>query len=84
MEVEALQEFAHRRWDLVERFKAEFWAAEKRAMTPHEALRLADALRRCAASMRPGWPSEEERLDDLRSHQEVARKLRLVRSHSHR
>lgn len=79
MEVEALQEFARRRWDLVERLKAEFWAAEKRAMTPHEALRLAETLRRHAEATRPSWPSEDERLDDLRSHQEVARKLRLVR-----
>jgi hypothetical protein len=79
VEVEALQEFARRRRDLVERLKAEFWSEEKRRLTPVEALAVADGLRRHTASIRPEWPSDRERARDLRSHQELSRKLALAR-----
>jgi len=82
MEVEAIQEFARRRRDLVERLKADFWATEKRGLTAGEALGLADGLRRQAATLKPGWPSAEEREQDLRFHQELAEKLGAVRSPS--
>ena len=80
MEVDSLQEFARRRRDLVERLKAEYWAAEKHGLTPFEALRLADGLRRQVALLKPDWPSARERAQDLQFHQQLAEKLGAART----
>ena len=75
-----VRDFAHRRWDLVERLDADFWAAEKRHTSLVELLRLADGLRLHARRLRPSWPSDEERAEDLEMHASVARKLAVVAS----
>jgi hypothetical protein len=80
MHARDLREFAHRRWDLVERLDAEFWAAEKRRTSPVELLRLADGPRLHARRLHPSWPSDEERAEDLEMHSSVARKLAVVAS----
>jgi hypothetical protein len=63
----------------VDRLKADFWAEGKRALTPLAALEIAEGLRRQAIALKPAWPSPEDRAEDLRSHQEVARKLAVAR-----
>jgi len=56
--------------------KADYWAERKARLTPLEALGLADDLRRQVCSLRPDWPSAEERQDDLASHLKVSELLR--------
>lgn len=52
--------------------------AEKRRLDADGALRIGDSLHELVRALRPDWPSDEERAEDLRSHEAVARKLRLV------
>jgi hypothetical protein len=79
-----IRAYARRRWNLVEALKADFWAQEKQSLGPAGSLRIADGLRRHARLLHPGGQSEQERAEDLRSHDAVARKLRLVRPHRDR
>ena len=79
VKAEDIRGLARRRWDLVERLEAEHWVAEKRRMSPLDALRLADGLRAHASRLRPCWPSERERAEDLALHDLVARKLARAR-----
>ena len=73
-----LLQFARRDWSAVEEEKARYWARRKHDMTPAEALRLGHALRRHAAALRPDWPSDAERREDLDTHARVAEALRAV------
>jgi hypothetical protein len=84
VEVDDLKEFARRRRDLVDRLKADFWAERKRALTPLDALEIAEGLRRQAIALKPEWPSPEDRADDLHHHQELARKLAVARPRTDR
>lgn len=78
MRAEDIREFASRRWDLVERLKAEFWVEEKARLSPLEALRVVEDLRRLASTLHPDWPTERERAEDLEMHATVARRLGSV------
>jgi hypothetical protein len=75
---EDLRRFALRDWESVAALKAEYWVAEKRRLGAEGALRIGDRLREQVRVLRPDWPSDQERAEDLRSHEAVARKLRLV------
>jgi len=75
MTAEQLREFAHREWKEVEDSKAEYWAKRKLGMTPEEALCAGDALRIHARSVRPDWPSENDRTEDLETHTRVSSSL---------
>jgi hypothetical protein len=75
---EDLRRFARRDWESVAALKAEYWVAEKRRLDAEGALRVGDGLRELVRALRPDWPAEEERAEDLRSHEAVAGKLRLV------
>ena len=78
MDAEDLRRFARRDWESVAALKAEYWVAEKRRLDAEGALRIGDGLREQVRALRPDWPSDDERAEDLRSHEAVARKLRLV------
>lgn len=73
---EDLLAYARRDWAAVEERKRAHWAAER--LTPEEALRLGDELRRHVAALQPDWPSSEERQSDLATHLRVAESLRRV------
>jgi hypothetical protein len=81
---EDIRAYVRRRWDLIEAAKSGFWAREKAHQSPVEALRLADGLRRQALARHPDGPTGRERAEDLRSHEAVAKKLRLAGPHSNR
>jgi hypothetical protein len=71
--------FVSRDWQAVEKRKSDYWAARKREMTPLEALEIADDLWRYVRSIRPDWPSERERAEDLANHVRVSELLSRVR-----
>jgi hypothetical protein len=75
---EDLIAFARRDWKAVAESKRRRWAAQKSHMTAGDALRLGDELRRHVSSLKPGWPSEADRADDIAVHIRVAESLRSV------
>jgi hypothetical protein len=70
--------FARRDWAQVAEAKTEFWRDQKQGLTAAEMLALGDELRRHAQAVRPDWPSERERDEDLAVHYRVAEALRAV------
>jgi len=73
---EELIAYARRDWAAVEARKRAHWATAN--LSPEEALRIGDELRRHVASLRPDWPSEKERQSDLATHLRVSESLRRV------
>lgn len=78
MDADDIRAFARRDWSAVAESKAGFWAERKRAMTPDEALAVAEGLRQHARALRPDWPDIRERDADLALHTRVAEALRAV------
>jgi hypothetical protein len=70
--------FARRDWDAVVASKDEQWLAERRRRGVAWCIGIADELRRQVLAQRPGWPSPEEREEDLAAHERVAKVLRRV------
>jgi len=70
--------FARRDWSQVAEAKTGFWRERKRGVSAEEMLAIGDQLRRHVQSVRPEWPSEGERADDLAVHLRVAEALRAV------
>ena len=79
MNEDDLRSFAGRDWRLVERAKERYWIERKKALSPAEALAIAESLRLHARSLRPDWPSEAERMEDAEVHARVSASLRLAR-----
>ena len=73
-----IRAFAGRDWAQVAEAKAAFWRDRKQELTAAEMLALGDQLRRHAQAVRPDWPSEDERAEDLAVHHRVAEALRAV------
>lgn len=78
MTVSDLRAFAQRDWVMLARAKSAHWAKVKRESGAGEALRTGDELRRHAQSIRPGWPTREDRRLDIATHARVAAALRRV------
>jgi hypothetical protein len=55
-----------------------YWRDWKKEHGPAAGIRMADELRRQVLMMRPGWPSDRERLEDLAAHLKVIDALRRV------
>jgi hypothetical protein len=70
--------FARRDWSQLAEAKTGFWREQKRNRSPAELLAIGDQLRRHVQSVRPEWPSDGERADDLAVHLRVAEALRAV------
>ncbi len=79
MNHEDIRAFAGREWRLAEEAKRRFWIERKRALSPAEALAIAEGLRLHVKALRPDWPSPAERAADLAVHARVAAGLRSVR-----
>jgi hypothetical protein len=71
--------FARRDWKAIAASKRRRWADQKSRMSPADALRVGDELRHYVRSIQPGWPTEEDRRNDLAVHIRVSESLRLVK-----
>ena len=78
MSREDLVRFARRDWAAIEASKMRHWIDRKATMTPAELLQLGDDLHRYVRSIRPDWPSAEERRADHENHRRVGEMLRAV------
>lgn len=70
-----IQAFVERDWALVSAFKEAYWLEQKRLLGPAEGLRIADGLRRHAMSVRPEFPTPEDRAADFACHVRVREML---------
>jgi GT2 family glycosyltransferase len=77
---EDLIAYARRDWQAIAASKRQRWAEQKSRMSAAEALSVGDELRHHASTLREGWPTEEDRREDLASHIRVAEMLRSVNS----
>lgn len=77
MDRDAVQQFVRRDWSAVATSKTRSWHRLK-ARRPADVLSVADRLRAHAQQIRPGWPTRQQRLDDLLVHQRVGEALRVV------
>ena len=73
-----IRAFVQRDWEAVQRETDRYWVEWKGSATIAEALAAADALRRHAAAVRPGWPDAADRSADLAVHLRVSDALRAV------
>ena len=78
MNADDIRAFARRDWAAVADAKARFWADRKCSMTPGEALATAEMLRQHARALKPDWPDDRERGEDLAVHLRVSEALRAV------
>jgi hypothetical protein len=76
---EDLIAYARRDWQAIALSKRQRWAEQKSQMSAADALRVGDALRQHAIALRKGWPSEEDRRNDLASHIRVSDMVRSVK-----
>jgi len=63
-----------KRWDLLARYKDQYWRGRKR-LGLREALRVVDALRTQARAFQPSWPTQDDREADLETHLRVTAAL---------
>jgi len=68
MERENLRAYVDRAWDVAERMKQEHWAREVAARGPLVTFDASQALWQHVRSLRPDWPSPDERREDLAHH----------------
>lgn len=68
-----IRQFMERNWARIAAAKDRTWATAKQ--TPAEDLRAADQLRRYTLSVRPDWPSADDRAADLQAHIRVSEAL---------
>ena len=77
---QAVRDFLERDWASAARDKELYWRDYKRTHGPAAGIRVADELRRQVLAARPGWPSEQEREEDLATHRRVIEVLRSIGS----
>jgi hypothetical protein len=65
-------------WAAAARDKERYFLDYKRQHGPAAGIRMADELRRHVLALRPDWPSEEERAEDMATHLRVIDVLRRV------
>ncbi|WP_438025636.1 hypothetical protein [Sorangium sp. So ce233] len=73
-----LRRFARQGWVAAQRDKELYWRDWKRQHGPAAAIRIADELRKQVLAQKPGWPSEQERREDLATHRRVLAALDSV------
>jgi hypothetical protein len=85
MDPRAVRQFADRDRAPVEASKRTHWARQFRERGPEATLAVADALFAHARRVRPEWPTDREREQDLAHHIELKRSLeRAARAVSRR
>jgi hypothetical protein len=78
MDRDAIREFVARDWAAIAASKDRSWQELKVRRSAAEVLRAADQLRAHARRVRPDWPAQQDRLDDLLVHTRVGEALRAV------
>jgi hypothetical protein len=73
-----IRAFVERDWEAVQRETDRYWVEWKGSVTLAEALAAADALRRHAVAVRPGWPDAADGSADFAVHLRVSDALRAV------
>jgi len=68
MNAEDLRAYARRAWHLAAALKQEHWARELARRGPLATFEASEALREHMCRLRPDWPSERERREDLAHH----------------
>jgi hypothetical protein len=71
----AIVAYLERGWREAEMAKLDHWAREYAARGPGAGLAAAHALWLHARRLRPDWPTEAERLEDLEHHVALRRRL---------
>jgi hypothetical protein len=75
MEPGDLRAYADRRWAAVEILKLEHWTREFAARGPAATLEASHGLWEHMRLLRPDWPSDEERREDLDHHLRLKRAI---------
>ena len=70
---DGLREYMARDWAAVRESKERYWSED---LSAADRIRLAESLRLSVLSASPGWPSAENRIDDLDAHVQLAGRLR--------
>ena len=68
MKLEDVRAYAQRAWQEAERLKQEHWAREIAERGPLATFEASQALWEHMRSLRPDWPSPEERCEDFAHH----------------
>lgn len=68
MELEHVRAFARRDWQAADALKREHWSREFAGRGPAATLEAAGALWQHMRLVRPDWPSDQDRRDDLAHH----------------
>jgi hypothetical protein len=68
MNLDDVRAYAGRAWHLAAQLKEEYWARELAERDPLATFEASQALRAHMCRVRPDWPSERERGDDLAHH----------------
>lgn len=71
-----IRRYVSRDWAAARASKDAFWATRIAQLGPIEGLRIADELRRQVVRQNPGWPTDEDRQDDLAAHTRLSELLR--------
>ena len=74
-----IRRYMSRDWQALRDAKDRYWAVRISELGAGEGLRIADELRRQALRQNPGWPSSDDRRDDLATHLRLAELLRRAR-----
>ncbi|MGE3886687.1 MAG: hypothetical protein AB7H81_09650 [Vicinamibacterales bacterium] len=80
MDRNAIRGFVRRDWARVDDVKTACWKEQKRGRSAAELLAMGASLFAYARSLRPDWPSAEDRTEDLAVHLRVSEALRVVRT----
>jgi hypothetical protein len=75
MDREAIRAFAGRNRRAVAALKNEYWVQRFRALGGCETFRIGQALREHARRVRPEWPTEKDRSEDLAHHIECKQQI---------
>ncbi|MFP3940865.1 MAG: hypothetical protein ACLF0P_11205, partial [Thermoanaerobaculia bacterium] len=67
-----------RPWAELEALEVDHWRRRKAERGPGEGLRIAEELRAHVLAVRPDWPTEADRAEDLAVHARLAAELRRV------
>ena len=70
-----MRAFARRDWQAAETLKAEHWAREFALRGPAATLEASAALWQHMRLVRPDWPTDQERRDDLAHHVALKRAI---------
>ena len=75
MDAETIKSFVRRDRSAVEALKQRHWARQYRERGAEATFRAGQLLREYACRVRPDWPTERDRAEDLAHHIELKRQL---------